>query len=616
MLVRYRMNDTCTLANMREDIDKIIRGLATYNGSGVPTNLSSGCDTVNSISYGTYPTGRYARVGTGASATSTSSSITATVLTIGGSITGTFVVGMTVTGTGIVPGTVIVSLGTGSGGAGTYNVSISQVASATSITGEVLNDTYSKQHSDYNDVTHYFRLAYSPTTTATAANASISGTTLTVSGGSTIGTFRIGMLITGTGVSANTVITALGTGTGQIGTYTVSVSQTVSATTLTGTVVNDTAGSSASSISGTTLTVGGTVTGLFNVGMTISGTGVTNGTTIIALGTGTGGAGTYTVSASQTVASTGITASFSATLALIGSLSSMTLARSYTAGTDTLVDSGEIRKYQNIGSIYSSFTGEFMSVNDMAPRLNDGSYTGLYVGYRLGIGDVIAPSYSNATSTGVNIANTEVTGFGSIVNSTTILAQISGTAGETGSYQMSTVNTTSLTYWQVFRPVPANINMNVYNQYNLAHGIDIIISTKMIYISSSYSGTQLGVFDIGKNGVSRIYTSNMLMAGIDVEQELFGVNIPYTYKFNTNSYGAQTGVGLNFITPQRRYNSSGALVIIENPTFVFQQDNGNVLSVVYGLLKLPENAFASHITYTDAGSIRRLTINDYSILTE
>lgn len=616
MLVRYRMNSTCTLSNMREDIDKIIRGLATYSGGGVPTNLSSGCDTANSISYGTYPVGRYSRVGTGATATSSSSSITATVLTIGGSITGTFVVGMTITGTGIAPGTVIVSLGTGSGGAGTYNISISHVASATSITGTTLNDTYSKLHSDYNDVTHFFRLAYTPTTTATATNAAISGTTLTVSGGATIGAFSIGMLITGTGVSANTVITALGTGTGQIGTYTVSVSQTVSATTITGTIVENTGGSSASTISGTTLTVGGTVTGYFNVGMTISGPGVTNGTTITALGTGTGGAGTYTVSASQTVASTGITASNSATLALTGSLSSMTLARSYTAGTDTLVDSGEIRKYQNIGSIVASFTGNFMSVSDMAPRLNDGSYTGLYTGYRLGVGDLIAPSFSNATSTGSNLSNTEATGTSSIVNSTTILSQVSGVAGEAGSYSMSTVNNTGSTYWQVYRPVPANIKMNLFNNYNLAQGIDIIISTKMIYISSSYSGTQLGMFDIGKNGVSRIYTSNMLMAGIDIEQELFGVTIPYTYKFNTNSYGSQTGVGLNFITPQKRYNSSGALVVIENPTFVFQEDNGNVLSVVYGLLKLPENTFASHITYTDAGSVRRLTINDYSILTE
>jgi hypothetical protein len=42
------------------------------------------------------------------------------------------------------------------------------------------------------------------------------------------------MLIGGTGVTAGTTITALGTGTGGAGTYTVSASQTVTATTITG----------------------------------------------------------------------------------------------------------------------------------------------------------------------------------------------------------------------------------------------------------------------------------------------------------------------------------------------------------------------------------------------
>jgi len=62
--------------------------------------------------------------------------------------------------------------------------------------------------------------------------ASISGTTMTVSA-VTSGTIYVGCLITGTGVTANTTITALGTGTGGVGTYTVSQSQTVVSTTIT-----------------------------------------------------------------------------------------------------------------------------------------------------------------------------------------------------------------------------------------------------------------------------------------------------------------------------------------------------------------------------------------------
>jgi len=62
--------------------------------------------------------------------------------------------------------------------------------------------------------------------------ASISGTTMTVSA-VTSGTIYVGCLITGSGVLANTTITALGTGSGGIGTYTVSQSQTVASTTIT-----------------------------------------------------------------------------------------------------------------------------------------------------------------------------------------------------------------------------------------------------------------------------------------------------------------------------------------------------------------------------------------------
>lgn len=60
---------------------------------------------------------------------------------------------------------------------------------------------------------------------------SISGTTLTITA-VTSGIIKIGDPITGTGVTANTYVTALGTGEGGIGTYTVNASQTVASTTL------------------------------------------------------------------------------------------------------------------------------------------------------------------------------------------------------------------------------------------------------------------------------------------------------------------------------------------------------------------------------------------------
>jgi hypothetical protein len=63
---------------------------------------------------------------------------------------------------------------------------------------------------------------------------SIAGTALTVSA-VTSGTIALGQFITGTGISAGTQITALGTGTGGTGTYTVNNSQTTSSTTITAT---------------------------------------------------------------------------------------------------------------------------------------------------------------------------------------------------------------------------------------------------------------------------------------------------------------------------------------------------------------------------------------------
>lgn len=69
---------------------------------------------------------------------------------------------------------------------------------------------------------------------------SISGTTLTVTA-VTSGTLTIGQYISGSGVTAGTKITALGTGLGGAGTYTVDTSQTASSTTITATAAYATA---------------------------------------------------------------------------------------------------------------------------------------------------------------------------------------------------------------------------------------------------------------------------------------------------------------------------------------------------------------------------------------
>ena len=96
------------------------------------------------------------------------------------------------------------------------------------------------------------------TTAAVDFTASISGTTMTVTAVRS-GVLAVGQLITGTGVTASppgsnaTYITALGTGTGSTGTYTVGISQTVSSRTLSANIGTTWGSPSNTQVSGTRL---------------------------------------------------------------------------------------------------------------------------------------------------------------------------------------------------------------------------------------------------------------------------------------------------------------------------------------------------------------------------
>jgi len=135
---------------------------------------------------------------------------------------------------------------------------------------------------------------------AATFTGSISTTTLTVDSVLS-GTIAVGQAIFGQGIAQNTVITALGTGTGGAGTYTISDSQTVATTTINS---NSPPAVVTASISGTTMTVSGVTSGTLKIGQTLEGSGITDGTIIKALGTGTGGTGTYDVEPSQSAGST------------------------------------------------------------------------------------------------------------------------------------------------------------------------------------------------------------------------------------------------------------------------------------------------------------------------
>jgi len=108
----------------------------------------------------------------------------------------------------------------------------------------------------------------------------ISGTTLYVTTMKK-GTITANQQIFGDGIVAETIITALGTGTGGVGTYTLNNTQTKASTTLNTAAV---AAKITGYIAGTVLTVTAVTSGTLYPGQTIQGVGVTLGTIITALG--------------------------------------------------------------------------------------------------------------------------------------------------------------------------------------------------------------------------------------------------------------------------------------------------------------------------------------------
>ncbi len=122
-------------------------------------------------------------------------SIADDIMTVTNVASGTLYPGAVISGTGVTASTQIADQLTGTtGGVGTYSVSINQAVASTTVT------------------------ATFGTMTVTAVAS---------------GTISVGQTVTGTGVTAGTIVTALGMGSGLTGTYIVQYTQTVASETLT-----------------------------------------------------------------------------------------------------------------------------------------------------------------------------------------------------------------------------------------------------------------------------------------------------------------------------------------------------------------------------------------------
>ncbi len=150
---------------------------------------------------------------------------------------------------------------------------------------------------------------------------SSSTTTLTVASISA-GRIYIGMPVLGaTGVVVpGTYVTALGSGLGGTGTYTINNSQSIAGSSaLTAPNIPAPAVSATATIATTTMTVSAISAGEIYIGMAVNGAGVTAGTVVTAFGSGVGGTGTYTVNNSQTV-TPGVTITDSANIVIPNSV--------------------------------------------------------------------------------------------------------------------------------------------------------------------------------------------------------------------------------------------------------------------------------------------------------
>jgi hypothetical protein len=453
-------------------------------------------------------------------------SISGTTMTISAVTSGSVSVNDVVTGSGVVAGTTITALGTGTGGVGTYTVSISQTTASTTIS------TYSNTVGIYAVNTPQTFASTTLTTQSTDLNITAV----------TNGVYNIGDVVSGTGVTSGTTITGFASkfsGTGSIG-FQATGSITSTTLNIIGIVggivsVGDTIASSVvfnctASITGTIMTVTAVSSGTLSVGDFVSGDGVTAGTKITALGTGAGGVGTYTVSASQTVASTAITG----TDIIAGT--TITGLGSGTGGTGTYT----VSSAQEVGFITINGTslvlnitaatsgalvvGDILNGAGVTPNTKIATFstgTGGVGKYTVNNAQQVLPraltTFSNTTgvysiSAAQNVASTTITTASTYLNvsavaggivsvgdalsgtgvtsGTTVIAYGSGTGG-IGSYEISIAQTVSPTTVSATSNV---LNITAFSAGSITVG-DVVTGTGVT------AGTVVTAFRTGTGGV-------------------------------------------------------------------------------------------------------------------
>jgi hypothetical protein len=491
-----------TGANATGSIDGLV-GTGSIGGTGTGSIGATGTGSIGAVVTGAVGSTNTASIGFVCTA-----SITATTMTVAAVANGVLSVGDIIAGTGVTAGTIITALGTGTGGVGTYTVSASQTVGSITITG----------YSNQLDVT------------------AVAG-----------GTLYVGDTVLGTGVTTGTQITALGTGTGGTGKYTLNFYQQINSSTLTtksnqlnvtavsvgklnlGDVITGTGVTEGTSITGfknkfvgtasisaTTMTISAVTSGAVSVGDIVTGSGVIAGTTITALGTGTGGVGTYTVGISQTTASTTISTYSNGVGVYAISVSQTVASTTLTTQSSELTITAVANGVYSIGDVVSGtgvtsgttitgFASKFSGTGSMG-FLATGSIAGTTLNIIGIVGGIISVG---DTITGAGIAaGTTITGLGS-------------GSGSTGTY---TVNNSQTVGFVTVTGTSIVLNVTAAASGALVVG-DILTGTGVL------PNTKIATFSTGTGGVGKYTVNNA--------QQVLPLDIS-TYSNTTGAYSIST----------------------------------------------------------------------------
>ena len=408
-------------------------------------------------------------------------------------------------------------------------------------------------------LTSYTNSSFTGTISGSTNNCVFTGTIDNGSGGAgtvltvtsiTSGTITVGMLLTNGSISAGTTITALGTGTGYLGTYTVNNSQTLASSRIVGSLSSNNILNSSS-----------TPTKPITLGMPITGTGVASNSRVSDYLFGSGGIGSYKLSTNTNGAV--FTGSISGNTLTVSAVSSGTITTGMPitgAGiiAGTLIGAGAGPYTLNNSS--GALAATVYSPTGMSVTISNGSGS---AGNILDVSEISGGSvYFGMTVVGGTIsANTRVVGFLSgtggtgtylvdnpaqLVSSTSITGSLGSTTlyGGLASTTITGVPDTKLNSALFTGSATASTTLVVSAVASgtitvgmIISGTGITIGTK---ITAQTSGTAGGAGNYTMSGVAQTFTS-VITTGIPDFSQFNYVNSTGILSASNGSTGALAG---------------------------------------------------------------------------